>query len=423
MTRVSSLVFLALAAGLVAASCASRPESPTLEPGPWRGVLSSPGGELPFLMEIAPGEGNPGEFALIVANGEERIPLAGRLEGRKVSIPFPHYDAEITATLDEDARILSGLWSKALRTGGRSTLPFEAEHGPARRFEPRSDASEGGAEAFAGRWRVLFEDADTPAVGVFEAREDGRVGGTILTATGDYRFLEGRADGRELRLSTFDGAHAFLFSARLMDDGSLAGDFWSRDVYHVSWTALRDDEASLPDGFSMTAWDDAVGLEDLRFRTLEGDEVSLADPAFAGRARIIEVFGSWCPNCNDSIQAMVDLHRRYRDQGLSIVGLAFEYSESHEDNARQVQRFVERYDVEFPVLVAGKVDRDRSHEMLPLLERIKAYPTTIFIDAEGHVRAVHTGFAGPATGPVHDELLSEFERLVQELLSASPPSN
>ena len=415
MTRVSCLVVSSFV--FLAASCAQQPESPRLEAGPWRGVLSSPGGELPFLMEIEPGEGNPSDFSVSVVNGDERISLSGRLEDRKVSIPFPHYDAELTATLDEEARTMSGIWSKALRTGARSTLPFLAVPGPGLRFEPRPDAEERDPEAFAGRWRVLFDDSETPAVGVFEAGKSGRVSGTILTATGDYRFLEGRADGRDLRLSTFDGAHAFLFSARLMDDGSLAGDFWSRDVYHTGWTAQRDDEASLPDGFTMTAWDDAVGLADLRFRTLEGDEVSLADPAFEGRARIIEVFGSWCPNCNDSIQAMVDLHRRYAERGLSIVGLAFEYSDSHEDNARQVRRFIERYEVEFPVLIAGKVDRERSHEMLPLLERIKAYPTTIFIDAEGNVRAVHTGFAGPATGAVHEELLAEFDHLVEELLS------
>ena len=169
MTRVSCLVVSSLV--LLTASCASQPESPRLEAGPWRGVLSSPGGALPFLMEIEPGEGNPSDFSVTVVNGEERISLSGRLEDRKVSIPFPHSDAELTATLDEDARTMSGIWSKALRTGARSTLPFEAEQGPAPRFEPRPDAEQSDSALFEGRWRVSFEDSETPAVGVFEARD------------------------------------------------------------------------------------------------------------------------------------------------------------------------------------------------------------------------------------------------------------
>ena len=40
------------------------------------------------------------------------------------------------------------------------------------------------------------------------------VAGTFLTETGDHRFLAGQVRGAEMYLSTFDGAHAFLYKAR-----------------------------------------------------------------------------------------------------------------------------------------------------------------------------------------------------------------
>ena len=55
---------------------------------------------------------------------------------------------------------------------------------------------------------------------------DGRVTGTFLTETGDYRYLEGVVDGDSLKLSCFDGSHAFLFHAAL-DQDSFRGRFWS----------------------------------------------------------------------------------------------------------------------------------------------------------------------------------------------------
>ena len=46
-----------------------------------------------------------------------------------------------------------------------------------------------------------------------------------------------------------------------------------------------------------------------------------------------------------------------------------------------------------------------------------AYPTTIWVDRTGRVRKIHAGFAGPATGWHHDELIHEFTAFTRELLA------
>ena len=136
------------------------------------------------------------------------------------------------------------------------------------------------------------------------------------------------------------------------------------------------------------------------------------------------MFGSWCPNCHDEAPYLAELHRRYKDRGLSILALAFELTGDLERDTRQVEIYKRRYGIEFPVLVAGLADKKEASKAFPLLDRVRSYPTTVFMDADGRVRAVHTGFAGPATGKEHAKLRAEFERLIEELLGdgATPGS-
>src|SRR5262249_39611660 len=148
---------------------------------------------------------------------------------------------------------------------------------------------------------------------------------------------------KRLRLSCFDGTHAFLFDARLEGDGRLNGEFWSGDRGHDTWTAERDASAKLADTFSLARWNDDFGLATLLFPDLDGKERSLADAEFDGKARILQVMGSWCPNCQDETHYLADLDRRYRSRGLSIVGLSFEITGDFARDSEQVRRAAKRH--------------------------------------------------------------------------------
>jgi hypothetical protein len=303
-------------------------------------------------------------------------------------------------------------------------MPFHAAAGAQPRFvrsENHYPPSGQTLTPLARRWSVRFARSEDPAVGVFETKPDGGVAGTFLTTTGDYRFLAGDFDGRRLRLSCFDGAHAFLFDARLQEDGTLAGDFWSRDAWHETWTARPDPTAALPDTFTLTKWTGNGRVTDLAFPDLTGRSRSLSEPELSGPARLIVVFGSWCPNCHDESEYLVELDRRYGPRGLRIVGLAFEYSGDFEEDARQVRTYVTRHGINYPVLIAGVSDKEKALAALPMLDRLRAFPTTIFADASGTIRTVHTGFSGPATGEEHRKLRAEFERVIEELLAEARP--
>ena len=144
---------------------------------------------------------------------------------------------------------------------------------------------------------------------------------------------------------------------------------------------------------------------------------SLADPELSGKARVIEVFGTWCPNCHDASHYLADLHRRFRDKGLVVVGLAFELTGDLPRDTDQVKTFAERHKVEYPLLIAGISDREKASASLPMLDKLRAYPTLIVLDREGKVRAVYTGFSGPATGEAYTAFQHKFESLIESLLA------
>jgi len=292
-----------------------------------------------------------------------------------------------------------------------TAAPVDAPNA-AERFD-RFFGSDASAPAdFSGRWRMDFEVDDT-AIGIFAQAEGGVVTGTIITPTGDYRYLAGNVEGNEMRLSVFDGGHAFLFTGRMDASGdSFHGVFRSGQSFRDEFTAHRDDVYELPNPF------DEVSLKPGVTR-LSLPQLNAAP--YAGAPTIVTAFGTWCPNCNDLAPELVRLYEQYHGEGLEILSLAYERTEDLERSLQQIEIYKNRYGVTWSVVPAGMSDKTKTAATLPDLTAFRSYPTTIFINRDGTVRAIHSGFAGPATGELHERTLEDFHRLIGEIL-ASPPA-
>ena len=248
--------------------------------------------------------------------------------------------------------------------------------------------------------------------------EGQQVQGTFLTETGDYRFLEGVVDGSTLKLSCFDGEHAFLFIADLSGGDSLSGTFWSGNHWEEPWWAVTDPEAELRDPTELTYLRKGFENFSFSFPDLNGDPVSLNDERYQGKVVIVQIMGSWCPNCLDETKLYKKWYDRYQEQGLEIIGLAFERSQGDMALARQnVQRLKDKLGLEYKILIAAADhDKDAADKALPMLNHVLSYPTSIFIDREGQVRKIHTGFNGPGTGVYYSRFVEEYEAFLEKLL-------
>ena len=173
---------------------------------------------------------------------------------------------------------------------------------------------------------------------------------------------------------------------------------------------------ALPDSFSRTFLKPGYDRFEFEFPDLEGNLVSLDDERFSGKVVIVTIAGTWCPNCNDEARFMAPFHKQYRDRGLEVVALMFEHFEDPQIATQQIRNFRRKFDIEYETLLAGISDKAVAAEALPSLSAMLAWPTSIFIDRNGKVRSIHTGFSGPGTGEHYVKLQEQITALVTELL-------
>jgi len=388
------------------------PAAAGVQMGTYRAVLSVPGGELPFGLAL---EKQGAAVVGYLINGPERLPLNEvTISGSHLEILMPGYENRLIA--DANGTSLHGEIVLDKLGGKQQHVPLQAQLGLDYRFF--ATAATDNADV-SGRWAVTFvDDMGVPEkdVGEFTQSHDV-VTGTILTDTGDHRYLAGQVHGDELDLSTFDGAHVFLYKAKITPDGGLAGDFWSGLAYHAKLDAKRDAHAALPDAYSLTAMRDASKHFNFAFPDLAGNTVSSQDPKFKNKVMIVALAGSWCPNCHDEAAFLEPLYREYRAKGVEIVSLMFEHFGDFPHAAEASQRFRQHYGIEYTTLIAGISDKDDAAKKLPMLNRVYAFPTTIFIDKKGVVRKIHTGFSGPATGEHYTEFAAEVRATLDQLLA------
>jgi thiol-disulfide isomerase/thioredoxin len=402
--------FALLAALAVLSACSGPPPEPPL--GLYRAVATTDGGDLPFGLELAREDG---ALVAYIINGPERVRATNvTLDGGNLAVQMPGYQNRIVASF-RDGRFEGQL--EILRPRGIvRALRLVAVPGENWRFFPKPDAK---PLDFSGRWALTYRDPDgVEAPAVAELTQDGHiVNGTVMRASGDDRYLAGEARGDTLFLSRFDGGTAYLILARLGPDGLLTGEQYTGGGSKDTFSGRRDPSAALDRSAGQSALKPGVDRLSFTFPDLDGRPVTYPSERYQGKVVLVTIGGSWCPNCHDEAEFLKSLLATRREKGLEVIQLMFERTLDFESQAKGARAFAGKFAIDYPVLVAGTVTDDEPLRKLPELAALKAYPTMLAIDRKGVVRAVHTGFAGPATGTHFEEQTRELTALVDGLLA------
>ena len=384
-----------------------------LKQGPWLGqLLRTDGKIIPFHFDVRMGKNKP---TIYIINANERLRVDKlRYTKDSVFIEMPVFESSFKAKRIS-ANCWEGSWTKA---GSKEwqVMPFVAKIQTD--IEPRVIKSP--VADITGKWAVTFTNAnktESPAIGEWQ-QKGYTLRGTFLTPTGDYRYLSGVVNGDSLELSTFDGSHAYVFTARINNDQQISGGtFYSGSTFAQPWVAVKNANASLPELAAMFVKDPSEKLN-FRFLDLNKKMVSINDAKFKNKVVIIQIMGSWCPNCMDETAFLSDYYKRNRQRGVEIIGLAYEYSTDFERSKKSIQKFKDRFDVQYTLLNTGVTVSDslRTEKTLPQLTPIKSFPSTIFLDKNGRVAHIHAGFEGPGTGEHYEALKKDFEATVNRLL-------
>lgn len=385
-----------------------------LPPGIWHAELKIDNEHvIPFNFEIGYDENE--SLTMHLLNGPERIEVKDVQFGKNkklldtVYIDFPLMDSHIKAIYKEN--IIEGFWT--VRNREDYSMPFVAFFGQDHRFTtnaipPTLDVS--------GLWQATFEietEDEYPAVGEFTT--DGNdVEGTFMTETGDYRYLQGEVQGDRLMLSCFDGSHAFLFDAKIREDETLFGKFFSGNHYETNWIAKKDPNATLANPYELSAPVDPEKELSFSLKNTNGEQISLSDDQYAGKAKLIMLMGTWCPNCLDESKFLIDYLKKNPNDQLSVLAVAFERYRDETKAIDAIQNYKTRLNIPYEMLYGGYFDKAEATANFQYLDEILSYPTLLFVDQENKVTKVHTGFAGPATSKYKDFVV-EFEKEIKAL--------
>lgn len=359
-----------------------------------------------------------GKQVIHIVNGADKLLVDDISQAKdSILITLPFFNAHLLVKSTSTNR-LEGFYIKK-QGEKQQRIPIVAEWGISKRY-PLAKKAKFSAN---GSWDVAFSTKNNEinkAVGSFVQAPNGVVTGSFLTPTGDYRFLEGVVSGDTLQLSGFDGGFAQYFQAIFKNDSTLVeGSYISGAIGSSGWSAQKNDYAHLPDEYSYSHMKNGESTLTFSFPNTDGKQVSINDEKYRNKVVIIQILGSWCPNCMDETSFLSKFYNENKQRGIEIIGLTYERTEDFEASKRAVAIYQKRFNVQYPILITGVTPADpyRVEKTLPQMDKIAAFPTSIFIDKKGQVRKIHTGYDGPGTGKFYEQFKTEFNELINELLT------
>jgi peroxiredoxin len=396
MMRLFSLFLI-----LTLTSVAYARRNPGPKAGVWRFELKYPNVAVPFLMELEPAK--KGWHATLI-NGKERLELDTIVVSKgKWIVPLQTYQNYLEFSALSPTMIRGHFVKPNKKPEER--IPLEGRPGSFRRFElnaPKATVN------LSGKWAMEITEADgskTEAILLLD-QSGNSLQASILTLTGDYRYIDGYVSESNFETGAFDGVFNFVFKGKL-EGKLLSGVIASKTT--SKFTAKRDDKVTLPDPLKQTQ----VESIDFSFPNMDGKTVSLSD--YKGKPVIIQIFGSWCPNCIDELGFLGPWYEKNKSLGVEIIALSFERALSPEDALKHLRKVVKKRGIPYPVLLAGTSGADTPATKLPGIKNFISFPTTIFLNKNHQVHKVHAGFNGPGTGLYYDEFRTMFEKTILEL--------
>lgn len=409
ITHCSRLLFTALV-GFFIFSCGPTPQNDSRQelpsPGTYTGILDIQGTPLIFSFDLTH---TPMVFRL--DNHKESFEITEfTLTKDSLIVPLHIFDAELRAAYKDST--FTGFWTKNYVDGYH--IPFVAK---LKKPQPLDIEIAKPSTKLAPKYRVYFEselEDSTIAVALFQL-DGNELSGTFMTETGDYRYLKGRMVANRLKLTTFDGEHAFVFTGEVSDDGTIEGTFLSGKNWHEKWTAIPDDQAALKDLGSLTYLKDSFKTLSFKGLTATGEVVTPESDGLKRKPILLQIMGSWCPNCMDETAFLSEWAKTQRPESLQIVSIAFEKKPDLAYGWQRLKKLQKAYDIDYQLLFGGIYHKDSAAAALPELNDVIAYPTLIFMDANHEVKHIHTGFNGPGTGEHFERWKLDFEKRIAEI--------
>jgi thiol-disulfide isomerase/thioredoxin len=346
-----------------------------------------------------------------IVNGAERIPIDikwGKDSTFKSSLPLfnTYFEGK------KEKGILTGEWVDPTRTGDYR-IPFQIIGNKIREFDTKVHIP------VHLKYKIVFEDDSVPAILDMAAiREEFVVYGTVLTETGDYRYLQGEPfENNRFYLSAFDGTHLFYLAAQLVDN-KIEGVFMSGKHYMAKFKGEADANFELREADELTWMQNPKDVLKLKLDVDAKTERSFGEKDWKEKVTLVQIMGTWCPNCTDESRFVKSMYEKYSGQGLQVVPVSFERGTDKKVSFTRINSQAKQMALPYPVYLGSGADSPQKAAAIVFsqLNHVMSFPTLILIGKDGMVKKVWTGFYGPGTGVHYIEHTKEIENaLLKEM--------
>lgn len=339
-------------------------------------------------------------------NSDEKINLVGTIKDSKFQVDIGAHYSLFEGTVDNNQ--LSGHWVRTNKDNYRVSFKgtkTSKEH-LFKSYEEHENLNQ-----FSGNWKIKFSE-DRFGLGLFQ-QIGSRVKGSILTETGDYRYLDGHISENTISLYGFDGVFAFVFEF-LINNDELKGVMFSGNSSKKDLSGIKDDTYKLSDPHSLTTSLSKAPLK-IKKKTIEGEDFNLAD--YGDKVKVIQIFGSWCPNCIDETNFFLKwrIENPVLAQKVEFVAFSFEKAATEKIAINNLKKFKAKMNMDYPMILSDFNNTVKPEDIFPI-DKTLAFPTTIFLDKMNRIVKIHTGFSGQATGAVFENYTDEFQSLILSLV-------
>ncbi|WP_421826802.1 peroxiredoxin family protein [Larkinella sp.] len=424
-----SIRLFALAGAATISSFANASEGPgfgkpgikTPKAGIWRGEFVISETKIPFNFEY--NVKDPEHPVLTLLNGTRRDDFKVKQIGPdSIFVKMNTYDAALVARVESDGNITGEYRSLVPGFRGNS-LPFVAEHGKNYRFVEKGKELPT-KHNLTGKWDLkIYSKAKLPDNVALLRQEGNKLTGVVMSTVGDSRELEGIVQGDEFVLSHFSGPNPRVYRGKINEDGSITGELSSGIYNSTKFEGVPNKTVELPDPYKITHLKEGYKKLDFTLPDLDGKQVSLSDDKYKGKVVIVEIIGTWCPNCTDQTAFLSPWFKANKNRGVEAIAIGFEQKDDLAYAKYTLGTLQKKYGIEYDILFGGIADKKVASEKLPALNQMMAFPTTIIIDRKGEVRQIHTGYTGEITGEYFKNYVTKWNRDLDALIAEPVPAD
>jgi peroxiredoxin len=138
------------------------------------------------------------------------------------------------------------------------------------------------------------------------------------------------------------------------------------------------------------------------FTLTDSTGASIKLSGYKGRVVLLDFWATWCHGCKEEIPWYMDFQNKYKQSGLSVVGVSVD-----DDGWKSVKPFLADQKVNYTVVIAKWDDMAKRFGFDQL-------PVTLLVDRDGRIADSHTGMIDK------DVFEKEIQILLKESVSARP---